>query len=347
MQGGELTQTNLKGMYQDEIIGGVEVEVAKGWAIGAKGIYRSLGRVVEDRCDLAVNPDIAQYFNPRAPRPARSSIPARGTRSERSRIRSTRPATRTANGRKRQSRGRGACDSTQPRRFFRGLEVTATHRFSNSFYLLASYLYSKLEGNYSGNLSQTREGGQADPNINADFDYPGLSRTRSAGCATTARTSSKSRATTRFPSAFGGRERLLQHGPPVLDPRLCVGCGRLQRGLQPGGLPRPAGLRGRSSRLLRGRSPPRIRLHFGSVSITPVVDVFNLLNRQGVLSREELFNNTGGTAGNDPRSGIGQPGCTAQNASLTNVACASNPTYGKDIGWQNPRVVRLGARVSF
>lgn len=52
-------------------------------------------------------------------------------------------------------------------------------------------------------------------------------------------------------------------------------------------------------------------------------------------------------AGNDPRSGIGQPGCTAQNASLTNVACASNPTYGKDIGWQNPRVVRLGARVSF
>lgn len=47
------------------------------------------------------------------------------------------------------------------------------------------------------------------------------------------------------------------------------------------------------------------------------------------------------------RSGIGQPGCTAQNASLSNAACASNPTYGKDIAWQNPRVVRLGARVSF
>ena len=54
VQGGELTQTNLKGMYQDEIIAGVEVEVAKNWAIGVKGIYRALGRVVEDRCDLAI-----------------------------------------------------------------------------------------------------------------------------------------------------------------------------------------------------------------------------------------------------------------------------------------------------
>jgi len=78
-----------------------------------------------------------------------------------------------------------------------------------------------------------------------------------------------------------------------------------------------------------------------------MLDVFNALNRQGVLSREELFNNTGALPGNDPRSGIGQPGCTAQNASLSNAACASNPTYGKDIAWQNPRVVRLGARVSF
>ncbi len=88
-------------------------------------------------------------------------------------------------------------------------------------------------------------------------------------------------------------------------------------------------------------------LRFGAVSITPIVDVFNLLNRQGVTSREELFNNTSGLAGNDPRSGIGQPGCTAQNASLSNAACASNPTYGKDINWQPPRVVRVGARVSF
>ncbi|MFI5120427.1 MAG: TonB-dependent receptor domain-containing protein, partial [Thermoanaerobaculia bacterium] len=67
VQGGELVQDNLKGMYQDELIGGVEVEVAKNWAIGVKGIYRALGRVVEDRCDLAVNPDIAQYFNPSSP----------------------------------------------------------------------------------------------------------------------------------------------------------------------------------------------------------------------------------------------------------------------------------------
>ncbi len=52
IQGGELTQPDLKGMYQDEIIGGIEYEVFKGWSFGVKGIYKALGRTIEDRCDL-------------------------------------------------------------------------------------------------------------------------------------------------------------------------------------------------------------------------------------------------------------------------------------------------------
>jgi outer membrane receptor protein involved in Fe transport len=349
VQGGELTQDNLRGMYQDEIIGGVEVEVAKNWAIGVKGIYRSLGRVVEDRCDLAINPDIAQYFNTSSPATCALINPGQG--NSLGTIKDPFDTTCYPNG-ETDADGNlvaGApCDSTQPRRFFRGVELTATHRFSNSFYLLASYLYSKLEGNYSGNLSQTREGGQADPNINADFDYPGLV-TNAFGRLRNDRTHQlKISGYYAFP--FGltvGANAFYNTGRPF-SIRGCasdeVAC---NAGYNQEGYLVPRGSAGDLPAAYEADLHLEYALRFGNVSITPIVDVFNVLNRQGVLSREELFNNTGATAGNDPRSGIGQPGCTAQNASLTNAACASNPTYTKDIGWQNPRVVRLGARVSF
>src|SRR5262249_21228668 len=61
-QTGDLTNPDgLKGMYQDEIIGGIEYEFMKSWAVGVKGIYKSLGRTVEDRCDLFLNPDVSSY----------------------------------------------------------------------------------------------------------------------------------------------------------------------------------------------------------------------------------------------------------------------------------------------
>ena len=349
VQGGELVQDNLKGMYQDEIIGGVEVEVAKNWAIGVKGIYRALGRVVEDRCDLAVNPDIAQYFNPSSPATCALINPGQG--NSLGTIKDPFDTTCYPNG-ETDANGNlvaGApCDSTQPRRYFRGLEVTATHRFSNSFYLLASYLYSKLEGNYSGNLSQTREGGQTDPNINADFDYPGLV-TNAFGRLRNDRTHQfKISGYYAFP--FGltvGANAFYNTGRPYSIRGCASDAVACNAGYSQEGYLVPRGSAGDLPAAYEADLHLEYGLRFGSISITPIVDVFNLLNRQGVLSREELFNNTGSVAGNDPRSGIGQPGCTAQNASLTNAACASNPTYGKDIGWQNPRVVRLGARVSF
>ncbi|HEX5854670.1 MAG TPA: TonB-dependent receptor [Thermoanaerobaculia bacterium] len=349
VQGGELVQSNLKGMYQDELIAGFEFEVAKNWAIGAKGIYRALGRVVEDRCDLAVNPDIAQYFNPASPATCALINPGQG--NSLGTIKDPFDTTCYPNG-ETDAAGNlvaGApCDSTQPRRYFRGLEVTATHRFSDRFYVLASYLYSKLEGNYSGNLSQTREGGQTDPNINADFDYPGLV-TNAFGRLRNDRTH-QFKVSGYYAFPFGltvGANAFYNTGRPYSIRGCASDAVACNAGYSQEGYLVPRGSAGDLPAAYEADLHFEYGLRFGSVSVTPILDVFNVLNRQGVLSREELFNNTGSVAGNDPRSGIGQPGCTAQNASLSNAACASNPTYGKDIGWQNPRVVRLGARVSF
>ncbi len=349
VQGGELTQSGLKGMYQDEAILGFEFEIAKNWAIGVKGIYRSLGRAVEDRCDLAINPDLAPYFNPSSPATCALINPGQG--DSLGNIKDPADPTCYPNG-DADANGNlvpsSPCDSTQPRRYFRGLEVTASHRFSDSFYVLASYLYSKLEGNYSGNLSQTREGGQADPNINADFDYPGLV-TNAFGRLRNDRTH-QVKVSGYYAFPFGltvGANANFATGRPYsirgcAQDAIACGAGYSQEGYLV-----PRGSAGDLPSTFEADLHLEYGFRFGAVSITPILDVFNLINRQGVTSREELFNNTSGLAGNDPRSGIGQPGCTAQNASLSNAACASNPTYGKDINWQAPRVVRVGARVSF
>jgi hypothetical protein len=244
------------------------------------------------------------------------------------------------------------CDSTLARRYFRGIEFTANHRFSSNFYMLASYLYSRLQGNYSGNLSQTREFGQADPNINADFDYPGLV-INSNGILKNDRTHQvKLSGYYAFPFGLNvGASAFYTSGKPYsirgCTPDL-IAC---QGGYDQEGYLLPRGSAGRLPGVYEADLHLEYRLRLGSVTVTPVVDIFNLLNRQGVVSREELFNNDGSLEGNNPATQIGtasNPQCTAAvAASGFDLRCATNPNFGKDIAWQTPRVFRVGARISF
>ena len=65
------------------------------------------------------------------------------------------------------------------------------------------------------------------------------------------------------------------------------------------------------------------------VSVTPVLDVFNLTNVQTAVRRGQVYNNV--EDGNqDPP-----------------YANPTVPTFGQDTGWQSPRILRLGARVRF
>jgi len=58
------------------------------------------------------------------------------------------------------------------RRYYRGLEFTATKRFSNNYQFIASYTYSSLIGNYEGLFRN--DNGQSDPNITSLFDLVSL-----------------------------------------------------------------------------------------------------------------------------------------------------------------------------
>ena len=58
----------------------------------------------------------------------------------------------------------------EAKRTFKGVQVDVTKRFSNNWQGLASYLYSKLDGNFDGLYAPFTNVG-ADPNITAAYDY--------------------------------------------------------------------------------------------------------------------------------------------------------------------------------
>jgi hypothetical protein len=59
----------------------------------------------------------------------------------------------------------------KPKRDYDGLEFAIDKRLVNNWYWRASYLLSRLYGNYSG-LSQSDENGRTSPNVGRLYDYP-------------------------------------------------------------------------------------------------------------------------------------------------------------------------------
>jgi hypothetical protein len=354
-QTGDMVNDDLKGMYQDEMIAGVEFEFARNWSIGMKGIYRKLGRVLEDRCDLPYNEDISDiltdttdpYIKLNQPTcalinieggnrlntikdPADPQCYPNGSTSDHFTYVKSSP-----------------CTATNAVRVYRGLEVDLSHRFAQNFYVQASYVLSKLEGNYSGNLSQTREAGQFDPNINADFDYPGLVTNSYGKLRNDATHMAKLTGYYSFPFGLtAGLNLTFQSGRP----RSLIGCPEDEiaclNGYSLEGYIVPKGSYGRLPSIFEGDLHLEYAMRFGQVSVTPIIDVFNFLNRQGMTSEGDVYNNQGDAALNAP--------CTAPASDTTNAgktgffaSCAPAATYGRPIAWQAPRSIRFGARVSF
>jgi hypothetical protein len=120
-----------KSTYQDEILGGVELEVARNFSLGARYVRRTMPRILEDigtaqmvLFDLGLpGLDSVEYFitNPGKDTlvfPAGAGIPQAAFED--------------------------------PEHTYQAVEVTATKHFSDDWSLMASYRWSKLEGNFEG-----------------------------------------------------------------------------------------------------------------------------------------------------------------------------------------------------
>src|SRR4029450_11143176 len=157
---GQLNGTpRTKASYQDEATIGIEKAIDPSLSVGLKGTYRTLGRTIEDRCDLNgdIAPNTCALFNPGGDGQAASGqFPTCNG--------SANPTDPTA----------GECSATgvpvgDAKRIFRGIELVARKQFTNQLWAQASFLYSSLKGNYSGAISEAT--GQTDRGINADYDY--------------------------------------------------------------------------------------------------------------------------------------------------------------------------------
>lgn len=164
---GVLVASGVKAQYLDEAILGVEYEIMEDLKIGVSYKNRALGRVLEDlSTDNAVTYILA---NP-------GDWSAEEERKLEAKIERETDATEKARLESDLAQFKGIREFDDPRRDYHAVEVTASKRFSQRFYVVSSYTYSRTEGNYQGLFSSTS--GQIDPNITSLFDLPELMANR-------------------------------------------------------------------------------------------------------------------------------------------------------------------------
>jgi outer membrane receptor protein involved in Fe transport len=139
---------NAKLSFKDEFVGGFEWEALPNTTLGARYIYRTVGRALEDVAlfplvayDLG-HPDAAsvEYImtNPDPDFP--TLAPELGARHE------------------------------DPIHHYNAIELTANRRFAENWMLNASYRFSRLRGTYEGFFRE--DNGQSDPGLTSLYDFP-------------------------------------------------------------------------------------------------------------------------------------------------------------------------------
>jgi hypothetical protein len=285
----EPVDPDLKGQYSDEFILGVETTVATNYVLGAKYIRRYMGRAIEDSLD--VNSTTGDYFimNP----------------------------------------GFSQTGKQYPRavRDYKGVEVSVQKRFAVHYTWQASYLWSKLDGNYEGafqGVGGADGNGQLDPNINSAFDEPAFI-VNSAGRLSGDRTH-QVKASGYYEWEFGlslGATFNYATGTPVnrlgfADQVQPFPYTRYELFLTPRGS--------------EGRTPDITRIDLNlsysfkvekKQQVRVMVDITNLLNSQTATTLDQRYNFSG--------LDVGQ----------------TNPYFKAPTNFQLPRAVRLGVRYSF
>ncbi|NJL28403.1 MAG: TonB-dependent receptor, partial [Thermoanaerobaculia bacterium] len=294
----EPSDPDLENQYINELLLGYEREVSRDLAVGVKAIYRDYGQVIEDF--LCADDGTYCIGNPG------EGIMRRVFTLDYSQ---TFPA-------------------PKPERVYKGVQVDVTKRFSNNWQGLASYVYSKLDGNFDGLYAPFTNVG-ADPNITAAYDYYDFFTNGS----------DLSRITNEGPLSNDRRHQLKVSGIYNTPWKLQLGVSAYYRTGTPVTRYGYSDAYGRYEFFLtrrgeEGRTPDTYEadvhlgypLQLGKVELNFLLDVFNLLNAQ----RAVLL---------DQRWGFQE----ADNASPTPV----NPGYKQPVLRTPPTSFRLGVRLSF
>jgi hypothetical protein len=166
----ELVYGGTGAEYQDEVVAGYEKEFSNKFTFSGRFVYRHMRRILEDISGVnatQANAGVPQQYviaNPNA----KLDI-----------FKNFSPCTSGPNC----DPDSGFNDLNQPilgpdgtpdgfpnpSRIYKSMELMVSRRFSNGFQLYASYVLSKLYGNFQG--SYRGDNGQTDPNISSLFDF--------------------------------------------------------------------------------------------------------------------------------------------------------------------------------
>jgi hypothetical protein len=346
----EPVDQGIKGQYQDELTIGSEMALTPTFAVGVKGMYRKLGRAIEDRCDLDGGATINQGSTCAMVNPGAGGLWGSGDfpwcdNAGDEFVSPTATQCFTS----------GTPPIPKASRKYTGIELTARKTFSQNLWAQASYVYSQLKGNYDGAVRVAS--GQTDPGINADYDYYLFARNGNGRLYLDR--PHQARLDAVYTAPFGlnvGVGAYYRSGPPVS-----------RYGWYNVFYPDLLHLvqRGNDTAVSGGRLQPQFEANLsvgytfnvGPVSITPAIYVFNVLNRQGVTDVLEDFNTDGtfclDTAGcgtqNNPDTN--QPWMTQRNFDRLGTIAYGQPVpqedWGKPSQRQDPRQIRAALKISF
>lgn len=327
--GTEPFDPNLKGQHIEEYLAGYEYEVAPNLAVAVKGTYRKLADVIEDM----LVPSTGEYF---------VANPGKGI------------------GREAAFYAGGTVVSPEPKRTYKGIELSATKRFSNNYQFFASYLWSRLEGNYDGTFQVST--GQLDPNINSAYDYTDFSINNSGKLSNDRTHQLKFYGSYQFPQSSmlnGLTLGVATHyasGTPLTAYGYSFAYANWEYYL--------------TTRGALGRGPADYEadfhidypINFGAVNLKVIADVFNVLDRQAKTQLDTRFNRIqDGTCGGFvvPAGKTLADVCTDDGGLVTvagtltpvgsvDATKAPNPDFLKaGTAFTAPRTVRVGVRLTF
>ncbi len=313
-----LLDRSLEPSYQDEFIIGYAFEPAPGWSLGVRGIYRELKQAIED---VDVSGALNEYAAANGYPPVYPMFSAYVL---------TNPGT--------DARVRFDLDfdgtpedillsadqiGTPPvDRTYKAVEFFFARTWRDDWFLQGSYTWSESRGNYEGWTRSDTD--QANAALTSSFDVPALTE------GAYGRLPSDRPHTVKLFGGWAFAEDWLLSGNFLYQSGRPYGALGLHPELPPfvteafydQGEVVPRGSRGRNSNTYQFDLGLSWTLPLGARDgrLTLELDVFNVLNSDTVTDRSEFTQQQGG---------------------------APDPTYLMPIGFQQPRSVRLGARLDF
>ena len=336
-------QDGLKGSYNDEVVAGGQYELVPDLVVGVSFTYRWLGRAIED------------MSSPTGQGPSLLANPGSGSSASQARLQQLEQnAARNPTPENQKALDDAVtqayiADQPKPTRTYKAVQFQVAKRFVRRLFVMGSYTYSSLRGNYPGLYAADND--QRDPNLSTQYDVRGIMVNRTGPLP-------------------NDRPHLIRldgyYVFPLGRSNLTTGLSFVGRSGQPlNAFGRNSGTGGPDTFVVprgsMGRTPfyTQFDLHLGyrrslgpKMSAEAFVDIFNLFDQRAVLAQDQEY-----TVDRVQPLSNGQSintltqrksdGSVATDDRGAPVLANKNPNYLMPTAYQAPIAGRLGLRVSF